>query len=296
MARQFEMDPVLTDVPLFAQGKVRDMFDLGDAFLMVATDRVSAFDVVLPNQLEGKGKILNQLSMYWFKALPFKNHLITDQVDEMPEVLHKYKDYLQGRSMLVKKAERLDIECVVRGYLVGSGWKDYQNTGAVCGHELPADLKLSCKIDPPIFTPAAKIDDGHDENIDFETMKTIVTAEQAEEMRTLSLDIYSKAREIAAEKGIILADTKFEFGIIDGEITLIDEVLTPDSSRYWDAATYAEDKDQDSYDKQVIRNWLSTLDWDKEYPGPSLTDAVIEKSMSKYLEIYKRLTGEEPVL
>jgi phosphoribosylaminoimidazole-succinocarboxamide synthase len=296
MAKQFEMDPVLTDVPLFAQGKVRDMFDLGDAFLMVATDRVSAFDVVLPNQLKGKGKILNQLSMHWFKQLPFKNHLITDQVDEMPEVLHKYKDYLQGRSMLVKKAERLDIECVVRGYLVGSGWKDYQNTGAVCGHELPADLKLSCKLDPPLFTPAAKIDDGHDENIDFDTMKTIVTPEQAEEMRTLSLDIYTKARSIAAEKGIILADTKFEFGIIDGEITLIDEVLTPDSSRYWDTEKYAEGRDQESFDKQVIRDWLSTLDWDKEYPGPSLTEEVQQQSMAKYLEIYKRLTGEEPVL
>ncbi len=296
MATQFKMDPVITDVPLFAQGKVRDMFDLGDSFLMVATDRVSAFDVVLPNLLEGKGKILNQLSMHWFKQLPFSNHLITDQVDEMPEVLHKYKDYLQGRSMLVKKAQRLDIECVVRGYLVGSGWKDYQNTGAVCGHTLEADLKLSCKLEPAIFTPAAKFDEGHDENIDFEKMKTIVTSEQAEEMKELSLDIYSKARAIAAKKGIILADTKFEFGIIDGKITLIDEVLTPDSSRYWDSEKYTEGQDQDSYDKQILRDWLSTLDWNKEYPGPSLTQEVIDKSMAKYIEIFKRLTGKEPVL
>ena len=296
MATKYDVDVVLHDIPLFAQGKVRDVFDLGDHLLMVATDRISAFDVVLPSLLPGKGKVLNQLSVHWFHELGMPNHFVTDQVDEYPEALHKYKDYLQGRSMMVKKAQRLDVECVARGYLVGSGWKDYQATGAVCGNTLPADMKLCGKLDPVIFTPAAKIDDGHDENIDFETMKTIVSAEEAEALRKLTLDIYKKAHDTAASKGIILADTKFEFGVLDGEIILIDEVLTPDSSRYWDAEIYEEGRDQDSFDKQIIRNWLETLDWDKTYPGPEVPPEVVEKTMAKYIEIFKRLTGKEPQL
>lgn len=286
----------MPDVKLFAQGKVREMYDLGDTFLMVASDRISAFDVILPSTLPGKGKVLNQLSVFWFKELGMHSHFITDQVDEMPEVLHKYKEGLQGRSMLVKKADRYDIECVARGYLVGSGWKDYKETGAVCGHTLPEGFKLCGKIEPAIFTPAAKFDEGHDENIDFDKMVTIVGQEVSEELRTLTLDIFERAREFAATKGIILADTKFEYGKIDGKIAIIDEVLTPDSSRYWPGDKYEEGKNQESFDKQIIRDYLETLDWDKTYPGPGLPDDVIAKSLAKYIEIYELLTGEKPVL
>jgi phosphoribosylaminoimidazole-succinocarboxamide synthase len=287
--------PIKT-VPLFSQGKVRDMYDLGDKFLMVASDRTSAFDVVLPTPIPGKGKILNQLSVFWFKQLGFPNHFITADVDEYPEELQEYKEYLRGRSMIVKKANRYDVECVARGYLVGTGWKDYLNTGSVCGHDLPDGLQLCCKLNPPLFTPAAKMDEGHDENISFEQMIPLTGEKAAAELRDLTLDIFSRARDFAASKGIILADTKFEFGELDGEIILIDEVLTPDSSRYWPADSYSEGKNQESYDKQFVRDWLETLDWNKEYPGPEIPAEVVAKTQEKYREIFVKLTGEEPEL
>lgn len=296
MSQTIQPQVNMPDVPLFAQGKVREMYDLGDTFLMVASDRISAFDVILPSTLPGKGKVLNQLSVFWFNHLGMHSHFITDNVLEMPEVLHKYADELQGRSMLVKKAQRYDVECVARGYLVGSGWKDYLETGAVCGHKLPADLELCCKLEPSIFTPAAKNDIGHDENIDFDNMVKIVGTEAAEELRDMTLSIFSQARDFAASKGIILADTKFEFGIIDDKLALIDEVLTPDSSRYWPGDLYQVGQNQESFDKQIIRDYLETLDWDKTYPGPVLPEEIIQKSLAKYIEIYELLTGTQPVL
>lgn len=283
----------ITEYPLFHQGKVRDMFDLGDSFLMVASDRISAFDVVLPTEVPGKGKLLTQLSLFWFNHLDIPNHLITADVSEYPQDLQKHADYLQGRSMIIKKANRFDVECVARGYIVGSGWKDYKNTGAVCGHKLPENLKLSAKLDPPLFTPAAKFDEGHDENISFEKMIPLTGKENAEKLRALTLDIFSKAREFAASKGIILADTKFEFGEVDNQIILIDEILTPDSSRYWPADKYEEGKNQESYDKQFLRDWLETLDWNKEYPGPEVPLEIVEGTQAKYKEIFFKLTGKE---
>lgn len=283
----------ITEYPLFHQGKVRDMFDLGDSFLMVASDRISAFDVVLPTEVPGKGKLLTQLSLFWFNHLDIPNHLITADVSKYPQDLQKHANYLQGRSMIIKKANRFDVECVARGYIVGSGWKDYKNTGAICGHKLPENLKLSAKLDPPLFTPAAKFDEGHDENISFEKMIPLTGKENAEKLRALTLDIFSKAREFAASKGIILADTKFEFGEVDNQIILIDEILTPDSSRYWPADKYEEGKNQESYDKQFLRDWLETLDWNKEYPGPEVPLEIVEGTQAKYKEIFFKLTGKE---
>ncbi len=286
----------ITEVPLFHQGKVRDMYDLGDSFLMVASDRLSAFDVVLPTPIPGKGKILNQLSLFWFGLLGMPNHLITANVDEYPAVLAKHKDYLRGRSMLVKKAKRHNVECICRGYIVGSGWKDYQKTGKVCGHTLPTGLKLCSKLPQALYTPSTKPDVGHDENISFEETFAIVGQPTAETLRDLTLEVYSKARDYAASKGIILADTKFEFGEIDGQTILIDEVLTPDSSRYWPADKYVEGENQESFDKQYIRDWLETLDWNKEYPGPAIPPEVVQKTLDKYIEIFVRLTGKQPEL
>lgn len=286
----------ITEVPLFHQGKVRDMYDLGDAFLMVASDRLSAFDVVLPTPITGKGKILNQLSLFWFKQLGMPNHLITANVDEYPEVLKKHKDYLRGRSMIVKKAKRHNVECIARGYIVGSGWKDYKATGKICGHQLPQGLKLCSKLSPALYTPSTKPDEGHDENISFEETIGIVGQQTAEILRDLTLEVYSKARDYAASKGIILADTKFEFGEIDGKTVLIDEVLTPDSSRYWPADKYQEGENQESFDKQFVRDWLETLDWNKEYPGPAIPAEVVQKTLDKYIEIFVRLTGNQPEL
>jgi phosphoribosylaminoimidazole-succinocarboxamide synthase len=286
----------ITEVPLFHQGKVRDMYDMGDAFLMVASDRLSAFDVVLPTPIPGKGKILNQLSVFWFGQLGMKNHVITANVDEYPEILKKHADYLRGRSMLVKKAKRHDVECIARGYIVGSGWKDYQNSGKICGHTLAQGLKLCSKLEPALYTPSTKPDVGHDENISFEETIQIVGQKNAERLRDLTLDVYTKARDFAATQGIILADTKFEFGDIDGETVLIDEVLTPDSSRYWPADKYQEGKNQESFDKQFIRDWLETLTWDKTYPGPEIPSDIVNKTLEKYIEIYVRLTGKKPEL
>lgn len=289
-------DTPITEVPLFHQGKVRDMYDLGDSFLMVASDRLSAFDVVLPTPIPGKGKILNQLSLFWFKLLDMPNHLITANVDEYPEVLKKHADYLRGRSMIVKKAHRHSVECIVRGYIVGSGWKDYQKTGKICGHQLPPNLQLCQKLEQALYTPSTKPDVGHDENISYEETFDIVGENVAKTLKNLSLDIYTKARDYAASKGIILADTKFEFGEIEGKTILIDEVLTPDSSRYWPADKYEIGKNQESFDKQYIRDWLETLDWDKTDPGPEIPPEIVKKTLEKYIEIFVRLTGEQPVL
>ena len=289
-------DTPITEVPLFHQGKVRDMYDLGDSFLMVASDRLSAFDVVLPTPIPGKGKILNQLSLFWFKLLDMPNHLITANVDEYPEVLKKHADYLRGRSMIVKKAHRHSVECIVRGYIVGSSWKDYQKTGKICGHQLPPNLQLCQKLEQALYTPSTKPDVGHDENISYEETFDIVGENVAKTLKNLSLDIYTKARDYAASKGIILADTKFEFGEIEGKTILIDEVLTPDSSRYWPADKYEIGKNQESFDKQYIRDWLETLDWDKTDPGPEIPPEIVKKTLEKYIEILVRLTAKQPVL
>jgi phosphoribosylaminoimidazole-succinocarboxamide synthase len=285
--------PPITEIPLFARGKVRDVYDLGDKLLMVATDRLSAFDVVLPTPVPDKGRILTRLSVFWFQHLGVPNHLISAELEDLPASLARHHEYLRGRFMLVRKAKRFDVECVARGYLTGSGWKDYLATGKVCGHSLPPGLKQSCRLDPPLFTPAAKNDVGHDENIDFTTTEKMIGKVAAEELREKTLDIYSRARAYALERGVILADTKFEFGVVDGRTILIDEVLTPDSSRFWPAATYAEGREQDSFDKQYVRDYLNSLTWNKTYPGPELPADVVENTRRKYLEAYKLLTGKD---
>ena len=277
----------MPDIKFIRSGKVRDIYDLGDSLLMIASDRISAFDVVLPNGIPGKGKLLTQISIYWFRQMEdiIKNHLIATKVDDYPSHCHKYRDQLEGRSMLVKKAEQLPVECIVRGYLSGSGWKEYQKTGSVCGIKLQDGLKESSRLEAPIFTPSTKAEEGHDINISFEETENIVGNEMAARLRDVSLRIYSKARELAEKKGIIIADTKFEFGIYDKELILIDEILTPDSSRFWSAQTYESGKGQDSYDKQIIRDYLLTLDWDQTYPGPVLPEHIVEKAIERYREI-----------
>ena len=282
----------LPGIPLARRGKVRDVYDLGDELLIVATDRVSAFDVVLPSGIPHKGAVLTQISRFWFERMAVcPNHLISADATSFPQHLQEHHDLLAGRTMLVRRAERVDVECVVRGYLIGSGWKDYQATGAVCGIELPADMPLAGRLEEPIFTPASKSDDGHDENISFDTMVDMVGAETAERLRELSLQIYGEARVFAGERGIIIADTKFEFGFIDGELSLIDELLTPDSSRFWPADRYQSGISPPSYDKQFVRDWLSALDWDKNPPGPELPADIVEATADKYLEAYEQLTG-----
>lgn len=284
----------LGDLSKHASGKVREIFDLGEYFLFVATDRISAFDVVLPQGIPDKGKVLTQLSLFWFERMAdlVKDHVYTADFSEFPDELQSYAEQLAGRSMLVKKAKVFPVECVVRGYIVGSGWKDYQATGAVCGIELPTGLQLCDKLEKPIFTPATKEETGHDINISFEQMIEIVGEDWARKLKDTSIEIYRRARDYAATKGIIIADTKFEFGMVDGEFTLVDEVLTPDSSRFWPADQYAPGKNQPSYDKQFVRDWLETLDWDKSPPAPDLPDDVIAGSSAKYLEAYEKLTGK----
>jgi phosphoribosylaminoimidazole-succinocarboxamide synthase len=283
----------LGDVPVFARGKVRDVYDLGDRLLIIATDRISAFDVVMPNGIPGKGKILTEMSLFWFEQTAglVRHHLISADVEEYPAEVQAYRDQLEGRSMLVVKAERVDIECVARGYLTGSGWKDYGNTGAVCGIPLPAGLEESARLEPPIFTPATKADTGHDENISFEKMCEVVDPDLAGKLKALTLDIYASARSFAEGKGIIIADTKFEFGLSDGEIILIDEILSPDSSRFWDQETYAPGGSQDSFDKQFVRDYLATLDWDKTPPAPELPEEIVVNTLAKYREARDRLLG-----
>ncbi len=286
-----------TDFPelnLLKRGKVRDMYDLGDSLLMVATDRLSAFDVVLPDPIPDKGIILTQISLFWFELMQslIPNHVIASHVEDFPQNCQQYADMLHGRSLVVQKAEPLAIECVVRGYISGSGWKSYQETGSICGIQLPAGLKESDQLPEPIFTPSTKAEQGdHDINIDFDQAADVVGRPLAEKVRDLSLSIYAKGSAMAAEKGIIIADTKFEFGQVGDDIILIDEVLTPDSSRFWPKETYAPGGAQKSFDKQYVRDHLNTLDWDKTPPGPELPETVIKHTRLKYLEALTQLTG-----
>jgi phosphoribosylaminoimidazole-succinocarboxamide synthase len=283
------------DIPLLKRGKVRDIYDLGEHLLLVTTDRISAFDVVLPNGIPGKGRVLTQISIYWFRQMAdiIPNHIEAVEVKDFPEELHKYAEILVGRSMLVKKTKPLPVECVVRGYLSGSGWKSYMKDHTVCGIRLPDGLVESSKLPLPIFTPSTKEEEGHDINISFHDVVNILGSEMAEQLRDVSLRIYEKAKNLAEKRGIIIADTKFEFGLYDGGLLLIDELLTPDSSRFWSVQNYTHGKSQDSYDKQVVRDYLLTLEWDKTYPGPSLPDEIIDKTVSRYREILQIITGQQ---
>ncbi|MBI2862753.1 MAG: phosphoribosylaminoimidazolesuccinocarboxamide synthase [Chloroflexi bacterium] len=285
----------LPGIPLYARGKVRDVFDLGEHLLIVATDRISAFDHVLPTGIPGKGALLNQLSAFWFQQLRpiLPNHMVTVNEDEFPVELQPFRSQLRRRSMLVRKAQRIDVECVARGYLSGSGWVDYQRDGAICGISLPRGLVESQRLPEPIFTPATKAASGHDINISFEEVTRMVGRPTAERLRDLTLTLYAKAAQFALQRGIIIADTKFEFGYIDGQLILIDEALTPDSSRFWDAAIYTPGHSQDSFDKQFVRDWLIQSGWDREPPAPPLPDDVVAKTAAKYHEAYRRLTGRE---
>ena len=276
-------------------GKVREVFDLGDRFLLVASDRISAFDVIMPNGIPRKGEVLTQVSHFWFEkfAALVPNHLLAKANDPLPKNLQPFADKLNGRSMIVKKAKPLAIECIVRGYLSGSGLKEYKKSQTVCGIKLPAGLVDSSELPEPIFTPSTKAEEGHDENINFEQASQIVGTELATQARDLSLMIYKAGRDYAKQRGIIIADTKFEFGLFEGKLILIDEVLTPDSSRYWPADQYAPGKGQPSFDKQFVRDYLETLTWDKTPPGPQLPEDVVAKTSAKYLEAYEKLTGKK---
>ncbi len=278
---------------LWRRGKVRDVYDLGERLLVVATDRISAFDVVLPTGIPQKGVVLTQLSLFWFRLLAdvAPNHVVSGDVADYGPLLAPYRDQVEGRSMLVAKTEPFPVECVVRGYITGSGWKDYQATGAVCGIELPRGLRESDRLDPPIFTPATKAETGHDENISFEKMVEMVGAARAAELRDLSLEIYRRARAHAEGRGVILADSKFEFGAKDGRVVWIDEALTPDSSRFWSRETYQAGRSQPSYDKQYVRDYLETIRWDKRPPAPRLPAEVVARTREKYLEAHERITG-----
>jgi len=285
-----------TDFPeltLHARGKVRDLYNLNGQLLFVATDRISAFDYVLATGIPEKGRVLTQLSLFWFDFLrdTVHNHLVTANVDEYPAPLKKYAEQLRGRSMLVSKAQMIDVECVVRGYLSGSGWKDYQRTGAVCGIKLPAGLCESDKLPEPIFTPATKAVSGHDENISFHDMCKRTGTQLAEQLRDLSISIYKNAADYAAGRGIIIADTKFEFGHTAEGLILADEVLTPDSSRFWPADKYQPGRAQESYDKQFVRDYLEAIKWNKQPPAPSLPEDVARKTSEKYMQAYEVLAG-----
>jgi len=281
------------DVLLVKRGKVRDIYDLGEYLLLVATDRISAFDVVLPNGIPGKGRVLTQISLYWFQQIEdiIPNHIVATRVKDFPEKVHKYADILEERSMLVKKAQPMPVECVVRGYLSGSGWKEYMKSGTICGIRLPEGLIESSRLNEPLFTPSTKAEEGHDSNISFDEVSKEVGQDMADKLKDISIKVYSKARDIAEKKGIIIADTKFEFGLFNGNLILIDELLTPDSSRFWSIKDYVPGRSQDSYDKQVVRDYLLTLDWDQTYPGPELPDEIVEKTSARYREILKILTS-----
>jgi phosphoribosylaminoimidazole-succinocarboxamide synthase len=286
----------IPDVPLLHRGKVRDIYDLGDSLLIVATDRISAFDVVLPTPIPDKGKILTKLTLFWLDFLKdiVENHLITANIDEYPEVLKKHREVLEGRSMIVKKAKIFPVECIVRGYITGSAMKEYLKTGMVCGIPLSPGLKEADKLPEPIFTPSTKAELGsHDVNITFEEMIKIVGRETAEVLKEFSLKLYKTASSYAEERGIIIADTKFEFGLHDGKIILVDEVLTPDSSRFWPKESYEPGKPQVSFDKQYIRDWLKNTGWKEGTPPPEIPPEVVEKTREKYLLALKVLTGEE---
>lgn len=277
-------------------GKVREIFDLDDKFLFVASDRLSAFDCVLPTGIPNKGKVLNQISAWWFEKMAkiVPNHMITADVSEFPEELQSHRNILEHRSMLVKKMEVVPVECIARGYLIGSGWKEYQQNGTIAGLPLRKGYRMADKLDEPIFTPSTKAEQGlHDENISYEKMDSLLGDETARKLKDLTLEIYRQAADYALEKGIIIADTKFEFGIADGDICLIDEVLTPDSSRFWPVSDYAPGSSPKSFDKQYVRDYLETLDWDKTPPAPELPSEIVAKTTEKYEEAYHRLTGKD---
>ena len=291
------VETTLADLKLVRRGKVRDVYEVDDArLLIVATDRISAFDCVLPTPIERKGEVLTALSRFWFAKLAqiVSHHLLTTDIDEMPEMIRRHERELRGRSMLVRRTQVFPVECVVRGYLSGSGWKDYQKTGEVCGHKLPAGLRESEQLAGPIFTPATKAETGHDENISEEQMASIVGREVTQYLRDVSRRLYQQAAEYARSRGIIIADTKFEFGRdADGQIILIDEALTPDSSRFWPAQSYQVGKSQASFDKQYVRDYLERLDWNKQAPAPSLPEKVARATTARYLEAYELLVGEK---
>ena len=274
------------------QGKVRDVYDIGEFYLMVASDRISAFDYILPTLIPDKGRVLTQISKFWFDRFDVPNHLVSTDLNgiELPEGLSA--EELEGRTMVVKKCEVVPIECVVRGYLVGSGWKDYQNSGAVCGIDLPAGLQNCAKFPEAIFTPATKAEEGHDENVSFERVVQEVGIETAEALKAKSLHVYTQGRDYAASKGIILADTKFEWGFHKGELILIDEVMTPDSSRFWPADQYEPGRNQLSFDKQFVREWLESTTWDKNSPPPELPPEIIAKTREKYIDAFERLSEQ----
>lgn len=290
----------ITDYPLLSRGKVRDIYEIDESsLLIITTDRMSAFDVIMAEPIPYKGVILNQITLFWMKKFEhiIANHLIASDVKDFPEPLHKYADELEGRSVLVKKAKPLPIECIVRGHISGSGWKDYNKTGSVCGYELPEGMLESEKFPTPLFTPSTKAELGdHDENISVKRATEMIGKELAEKVADVSLRIFSEGRDFAEEKGIIIADTKFEFGIVDGELTLIDEVLTPDSSRFWPKSSYTPGQGQPSFDKQYLRDWLSAQDWDKTPPAPALPDEVVAETGKKYAEAYTILTEQTLLL
>ncbi len=280
------------DVKLLRRGKVRDVYEIDGYLLIVATDRVSAFDVVLPNGIAEKGKMLTKISLFWFGQMSdiIENHVVATEVKDYPAVLHKYGTVLEGRSMLVKRAQPMPFECIVRGYLSGSGWAEYREKGTVCAIRLPAGLVESSRLDEPIFTPSTKAEEGHDINVSFDDMRKIVGDTTARQLRETTLAIYGRARELSERKGIIIADTKMEFGLHEGKLMLIDELLTPDSSRFWSAKDYGPGRGQDSFDKQIVRDYLLTLTWNKTYPGPELPEDIIRKTAARYREIIEILT------
>ena len=287
----------LSDLKLMRRGKVRDVYTVDDErLLIVVTDRISAFDCILPTPIERKGEVLTAMSEFWFEKLKdvVANHLLESDVEKMPPEIARHAQTLKGRSMLVRRAEVFPVECVVRGYLVGSGWKDYLRTGSVCGHKLPEGLPESAKLPEPIFTPSTKAEIGHDENITEDQVRELIGAEQTALLRDTSLRLYTEAHNYASERGIIIADTKFEFGLDkDGKLLLVDEVLTPDSSRFWPADEYAPGRSQPSFDKQFVRDYLETLDWDKKPPAPAIPSEIAAATTARYLEAYRLLTGKE---
>jgi phosphoribosylaminoimidazole-succinocarboxamide synthase len=294
MSKEVLLKTDFKDLKLFRRGKVRDVYDLGDKLLIISTDRISCFDVVLPNGIPYKGKVLSALSLFWFDFTKgiIPNHLVTADINEYPEDLKKYRKMLLGRSMLVIKSKPLPVECIVRGYLSGSGWNEYKEKESICGIKLPAGLKESDKLPQPIFTPSTKAEVGHDINVDRMYVEKLIGKDTSEEITRKSIELYIKASEYALSQGIIIADTKFEFGFHNDKVILIDEVLTPDSSRFWPRDHYKAGRPQPSFDKQFVRDYLLTLDWDKTPPAPKLPEEIIEKTSAKYLEAYKRLTGK----
>jgi len=295
MASDIILKTEFSDLKLFRRGKVRDVYDLGDKLLIVSTDRISCFDVILPCAIPYKGKVLTSISVFWFNFIKdvIAHHLITADVEKYPAELKKYRDDLAGRSMLVLKTKPLPVECVVRGYLSGSGWKEYKQKQSICSIKLPPGLKESDKLEEPIFTPSTKADVGHDQNVNQEYIEGLIGRDMAEKLKNISIEIYKRARDYALQKGIIIADTKFEFGIYNNQVIIIDEALTPDSSRFWPLESYRPGQSQPSFDKQFVRDYLETLDWNKTPPAPSLPMEIIAKTTEKYLDAYRKLTGKE---